>query len=113
MINQVLLVGRLVQDPEIFETKDGKILTKIRLAVQRPFKSKETDEYEADFLNCTLWETVAENTAKYVGKGSVISVKGRLVERSRELDDEKKIYFPEIVAEKVTFIAKGKNKEEK
>ena len=62
MLNQVILVGRLTQDPELRKTEDGRSVTTIRLAVQRPFKSGETNEYETDFFNSTLWSRIAEAT---------------------------------------------------
>ena len=65
MLNQVVLVGRLTSDPELRKTDDGKNVTTIRLAIQRPFKSGETNEYETDFISCTLWQGIAEATVEY------------------------------------------------
>ncbi len=105
MLNQVILIGRLVQEPQLNETNDGKLVSTIRLAVQRPFKNSETNDYEVDFINCTLWQGTAENTTKHAEKGSVLAIKGRLIERQRTIDDDKKIMVQEVVAERVTFIA--------
>lgn len=83
MLNQSILVGRLTKDPEIRETADGKQVSTITLAVARNFKSQETGEYEADFLRCTLWEGMAQNTVQYCKKGSTIAVKARPASTAR------------------------------
>ncbi len=104
MLNQVILVGRLVKDPEINETSTGKKVSNITLAVQRGYKSLETNEVETDFLTCTLWEGIAESTHQYCKKGSTVGVKARLAMKRFNYDDEKYFTYPEIVAEKITFI---------
>ena len=77
MLNQMVLVGRLVSDPEVKTLEDGKSVSNITLAIPRSYKN-ENGEYETDFIDCTLWKGVAENTAEYCRKGDVIGVKGRL-----------------------------------
>lgn len=67
-------------------------------------------EYESDFINCTLWTGIAENTAEYCKKGDLLGVKGRIQTRVYEKDEEKK-FISEVVAEKVTFLS-SKNKNE-
>ncbi len=104
MVNQVILVGRLVYDPELRTTDDGKKVTTITLALQRSFKSQETGTYETDFIRCTLWSGIAENTVQYCKKGSTIGVKARLAQRYYEIDAEKSFSYPEVIAEKITFI---------
>ena len=105
MLNQVVLVGRLVKDPEIRTTSDGKRLSQITLAVSRNFKSTETGKYETDFIYCTLWEGIATATVNYCKKGSVIGVKGRISSRTIELENNKKMNYLDLIAEKVTFIS--------
>ncbi len=97
MINNVILVGRLTKDPEIRELQDGRNVTDITLAVQRPFKNAQTLEYDTDFIKCTLWDSLALNTCEYCKKGTTIGVKGRVSTRNNQI---------EIVAEKITFISK-------
>ena len=65
MLNQVILVGRLVKDPELKQLDDGRVVTTITLAVQRNYKNAETGEYDTDFIYCTLWAGIAENTVEY------------------------------------------------
>ena len=102
MLNQTVIVGRLVDSPEVRETESGKKVTNITLAVQRSYKN-ENGEYDTDFVDCTLWQGVAENTAEYCRKGDILGVKGRL-ETSIDQIDDKKIKKMNLVAEKVTFL---------
>lgn len=104
MLNQVILVGRLVKDPEINETQDGRKVSNITLAVQRNYRNQETQEYDTDFLTCTLWEGIAESTHTYCKKGSTVGVKARLATKRYEYEEDKYFTYPEIVAEKITFI---------
>lgn len=103
MLNQVVMVGRLVAKPIVEENENGRKVSEITIAVNRSFKNYE-GIYETDFIKCTLWNVIAENTAEYCNKGDLISVKGRLeCLGGNEL---------QVVAEKVTFLANNKNKEE-
>ena len=109
MLNQTVIVGRLVKDPELKETDAGCKVTNIILAVPRSFKNS-SGEYETDFVACTLWRGIAENTVEYCKKGDLLGVKGRVQSRSYEDEEEKRHFLMEIVAEKVTFLS-SKNKE--
>ncbi len=104
MVNQVILVGRLVYDPELRTLDNGKRVTTITLALQRSFKNAESGTYESDFIRCTLWSGIAENTVQYCQKGNTIGVKARLAQRDYEQDGERIFSYPEVIAEKVTFI---------
>ena len=104
MLNQVILVGRLVYDPELKTLEDGRKVTTITLAVNRSYKNAETGEYDTDFLKCTLWSGIAENTVEYCQKGSTVGIKARLAQRYYDLGNDKSFTYPEIVAEKITFI---------
>ena len=107
MLNQVILVGRLVKDLEVKKLEDGKKVTTMTLAIPRSFKN-EQGEYETDFIKCTLWNNIAENTAEYCKKGDVIGVKGRIQTDTIEKEDGTKEYKMYIIAEKVTFISSRK-----
>ena len=108
MLNQVILVGRLVRTPEVYETETGKKRSQITLAVSRTYKN-QNGEYDTDFLDCTLWTGIAENTAEYCKSGDVIGVKGRLQTWILENEDGSKFKKVEIVAEKVTFLSSARN----
>ena len=116
MLNQVVLVGRLTKELEVKEMEGGKKLTYVTVAVPRSYKNAD-GEYETDFIDCTLWNGIAENTAEYCHKGDIIGVKGRIQSSSYEKEDGTKVYKMEIVAEKITFLSsrssseKGKEEE--
>ena len=109
MLNQTVIVGRIVKDPELKETDSGKKVTNIALAVPRSFKNMN-GEYETDYIPCVLWKGVAESTTQYCKKGELVGIKGRIQSRSYETEEEKR-YVVELIAEKVTFLT-SKNKEE-
>ena len=99
MLNQTVLVGRLAHDLEVKELEDGRKVCYITLAVPRSFKN-ENGEYRTDFIPCTLYQGVAENTAKYCRKSELIGVNGRVQFTNGKI---------EIIADKVTFLStKGK-----
>ena len=77
MLNQVILVGRITKDVEVRESENGKKRAYITVAVPRSYKNEE-GKYDTDFIECILWNDVAENTSKYCKKGDIIGVKGRL-----------------------------------
>lgn len=104
MINQIILVGRLTQTPELYVTENGKKVSEITLAVPRAYKN-QNGEYDTDFLNCTLWTNIAETTVEYCHVGDVIGVKGRLQSRMIEKEDGSKYKKTEIIAERVTFLS--------
>ena len=108
MLNQTVIVGRLIKDPELNETENGNKVTNITLAVPRSFKNVN-GEYDTDFVKCTMWSGVAENTSEYCKQGDLIGIKGRIQTRVIEKDNSKQT-IQEVIAEKVTFLAKSKEK---
>ena len=109
MLNQTVLVGRLANDPELYETETGKKLTRITLAVPRTYKNIN-GEYDTDFIGCKLWQNVAQSTTDYCQKGDLVGVKGR-IQTSRYNTEEGEKFLTEVVAEKVTFLSSSKAKE--
>lgn len=108
MLNQVILVGRLVRTPELQLTDSGKKKSLITLAVSRGFKN-QNGEYDTDFLDCTLWSSIAENTSEYCKTGDVIGVKGRLQTRLIDNEEGTKYKKVEVIADKVTFLSSSRN----
>lgn len=106
MLNNTILVGRLVRDLEVKETENGSKVAQMTLAVQRSFKNMD-GSYDTDFIPCVLWKGIAENTAEYCKKGDLVGIKGRIQTRSYEQEDELK-YITEVIAEKVTFLSNKK-----
>ena len=74
MLNQAVLVGRIVYDPELRETDNGNKVANVTLAVPRSFKNSD-GEYDTDFISCVLWKGVAENTVEYCKKGDLVGSK--------------------------------------
>lgn len=103
MLNQTVLVGRLVRDPELFTTENGNKITNITLAVPRSYKNSD-GEYDTDFISCVLWKGVAENAVEYCHKGDLLGVKGRLQSRNIETEETRREVM-EVVAEKITFLS--------
>ena len=110
MLNQVILVGRIVQEPELKKTDSGKNVTNLTIAVQRSFKNLN-GEYDADFIPCILWTGIAENTVEYCKKGDLVGIRGRIQTRIVELNEDEKRQYVEVVVEKVTFLSSNKHNE--
>lgn len=106
MLNNTVIVGRIVRDLELHETENGNKVAELTLAVPRNFKNID-GQYDTDYVPCKLWKGIAENTAEYCKKGDLIAVKGRLQSRSFEANDEKHNVV-ELVAEKVSFLSTKK-----
>lgn len=77
-MNNVILMGRLTADPALRQTPSGISSCRFTIAVNRKFKNKDTDEYEADFISCVAWRQTAEFVSRYFSKGSMICVSGSL-----------------------------------
>jgi len=110
MMNQIILVGRVAQEPELHITENGKKKSDLVLAVPRTFKNVD-GEYETDFLDCILWTAIAETTTEYVKVGDVVGVKGRVQSRIIEKEDGTKYKKVEIIAERVTFLSSKGSKD--
>lgn len=106
MLNQVVLVGRLVKNVKVYKADSGKKVATVTLAIPRSFKNME-GVYETDFIDCVAFENIADNTAQYCRKGDIIGVKGRLQSRVEEKDKNKE-YYMDVIAEKITFLTSKK-----
>lgn len=110
MINQVIITGRIANDPEIIVGENNKKRTYITLAVPRAYKNME-GQYDTDFIRCTLWNGIAETTCEYCKKSDLVGVKGRLQTSQYDKDGETK-YVMDVIAEKVSFLSSYKKPEE-
>lgn len=99
MLNRVLLIGNLVEEPELRYTPNGTAVGKIRIAVTRTFNRDESD-----FFNVVTWRKTAENCANYLKKGGQVCVEGRLQTRSYEAQDGSKRWVTEVIADNVHFL---------
>ncbi len=107
-MNRVDLVGRLTRDPELRHTTSGRAVCQISLAINRNF-TNQSGERETDFINVVVWDKQAENVSKYLAKGRMVSVEGRIQTRSYDDKDGKKVYVTEVVANSVQFLSTGSN----
>lgn len=102
MMNQIILVGKTYKIDTTYDNNKKKTI--LTLAVTRPYKNSD-GVYDTDFIDITLWDSIAENTVARVGIGDTVGVKGRVETTSYTNEDNgyttRKM---EIVAEKVTFL---------
>ena len=103
MINRVVLVGRLTRDPELKYTTNGIANLRFSIAVNRTFTS-QNGERQADFINCVAWRGQAENMAKFLRKGSLIGVEGRIETGSYQAQDGSMRYTTDVVCDSVQFL---------
>ena len=105
MFNKVVLIGRLTKDPELRYTSTNNLpVVSFTLAVNRPYQVQGNDR-NADFISCTAWRKQAENIHRYVSKGSMVAVEGKL--QTRDYMDEKinaRRYITEVICDSVVFL---------
>jgi single-strand DNA-binding protein len=102
MMNRVILVGRITKDPEVKSTQSNIPVVTFTLAVNRQF-SDQSGEKQADFIQCVVWRKQAENLARYVKKGALLGVEGRIQTRQYEADNGTR-YVTEVVCDSVQFL---------
>ena len=102
MLNKIILMGRLVKDPELRRTQSGTAVTSFRIAVDRDFKSQDGSK-QADFFDVVAWRGTAEFVSKYFTKGRMAIVEGRLQTRDWTDREGGKRVATEIVADNIYF----------
>ena len=106
MANKTYLIGNLTRDVELATSSNGKYVARFSIAVKRHYRNEE-GKIESDFINIVTFGTQAENCAKYLKKGSKISVVGRIQTGSYEKDGVKRYTF-DIMAEEIEFLSSPK-----
>lgn len=101
MLNEVILQGRLTQDPELKTTNSGKSVISFSLAVERDFSTG--DEKETDFINIVAWNKTAEFISKFFPKGKMMLLRGSLQVRKYQNQNGENRYSTEVIADKVWF----------
>lgn len=114
MLNNVVLVGRVVEAPVLRHFEGDYSGTFLTLAVNRPFKGYD-NKNEVDFIRVVVWEGLAENVSLYCHKGDVVGVRGRLSMRKIEArfgesEDVKQITTIDVIGERVVFISSSRKK---
>lgn len=108
-MNKIVLLGRLVKDPELRIVEDSdKVYTKFTIAVSRNYKSN-TGERKADFIPVIMWDKKAEIACRYLSKGDMISVSGRLITRNYEDKEGKRRYILEVSVEDFRSVGNNRN----
>lgn len=102
-MNRIVLLGRLVRDPEVRYTQTGKVVTQFTIAVDRPFNNQE-GQREADFIPIVIWGKQAEVCGNSLTKGQRVLVEGRLQIRNYDAKDGSKRYVTEVIADHFEFI---------
>lgn len=108
MLNKVILIGRLVADPQLRYTQTGIAVTNFTLAVDRPFAS-QSGEREADFIDIVTWRKQAEVCANHLTKGRLVAVEGRLQIRSYDDQNGIRRKAAEVVADQVRFLDRARD----
>jgi single-strand DNA-binding protein len=106
MLNSVSLVGRLVKDPETTNSQNNMTICKFTLAVDRKFKKE--GQPTADFPRIVCFGKTAENVGKYMSKGRLVGVTGRLQTGSYKDKDDRMVYTTDVIADSVEFLDKAK-----
>jgi single-strand DNA-binding protein len=99
MLNRVILIGNLANDPELKYTPSGVALSSFRVAVNRPMAANAQGEREADFIDVVAWRQNAEFAANYLGKGRLVAIEGRLQVRSWVQPDGQRRKWTEVVCD--------------
>lgn len=104
MLNQVILQGRMVSDPEMRTTQNGIASLSFTLAVGRNFKPKDGGEKGADFIRCNAWRRTAENIARFTSKGTMLLVRGSLQTAAFTNEDGSRRYSTTVNVDDFYFV---------
>ena len=103
MMNKIILIGRLVRDPELRYTSNGTAVGDFTLAVERDYSS-QSGEKKVDYIKVVVWRKSAENVAKFLGKGRLVAVEGSLYINKSQDKDGRNYNTPEVNAAQVQFL---------
>lgn len=109
-MNHVVLIGRLTKEPELRFTQNGSPHCTFTLAVDR-ISGKDTEK-TADFINCQVWGSQAENFAKYMDKGRQVAVEGRIQVDSMERNGERS-WYTKVVCQRIEYLGGAKDGSDK
>lgn len=110
-MNKVMLIGRLTAKPELKYTNSNVAVTSFSLAVDRPVREDGTKD--TDFIEIRVWRKQAENVCKYLDKGSLVAIEGRVQTEKFTTKDGENRYKTLVVAERVMFLNSKKKEETK
>ena len=105
-MNSVVLIGRLTRDPEVRYIPDNQMaVATFTLAINRP--AKKGEEKKADFPRITVFGRQAENCERYLAKGRLVGIQGRIQTGSYTNKDGQTVYTTDVVADRVEFLEWG------
>lgn len=104
-MNSVVLIGRLTRDPEVRYTGDQMAIASFSIAIDRPPRRDGTKE--TDFPRVTVFGKTAENCGKFLAKGRLVAVQGRIQTGSYTNKSGDKVYTTDVVADRVEFLEWG------
>lgn len=108
MLNKVALIGHVGADPEIRQTGSGTAVCELRLATNETWKDQSgAPQTRTEWHRVIAWGRTAENVGRYVKKGSLIYVEGRLQTREWQDKEGQRRYTTEIIASQVTFLERS------
>jgi single-strand DNA-binding protein len=105
-INKVILVGHLGKDPEIRQLEGGVSVASFPLATSETYNKDGKKVEQTEWHNIVLWRSLAEVAAKFLQKGKLVYIEGKLRTRSFEDKDGIKKYTTEVVAENFTMLGR-------
>ena len=110
-MNNFNCIGRITKDLEVKTSQGGTTVLNNTVAINRPFKNKQTGEREADFINFVAFGKTAEIIAQYHQKGSLIGLTGRMQSRSYENSNGQKVFVTELVVNEMHFTGSNNGSE--
>lgn len=102
MLNKVIIMGRIVKDPELRYTQSNIPICSFTIACDRAIKNKD-GETVTDFINCVAWRSTADFVTKFFNKGKLVTVEGQLQQRKFTTKDGEKRQVHEVIADSVYF----------
>lgn len=111
-VNKVILIGRLGKDPEIRYTNDSTPVANFSIATSEYYKDRNGERQEStEWHNIVAWRQLAEISEKFLHKGKLVFIEGKLRTRSWEDKDGNKKYATEIVADNITMLGRKEDDE--
>jgi single-strand DNA-binding protein len=114
MLNRIILIGRLVADPELKYTPSGIAVAQFRIAVDRPLSNEARQagqEKQADFIDIVAWRQSAEFASQYLTKGRLVAVEGKLQIREYQTQDGQRRKAAEVVADNLKGLDRPRDSE--
>ena len=113
MVNKVILVGRLGKDPDVRHLENGAVVANFTMATSESYKDRTSGERKeiTDWHNVVVWRGLAEVAERFLHKGDMIYVEGKLKTRSYDDKDGVKKYITEVLADNFTMLGGKKDNE--